>query len=438
MNERDSEQVARSLVDRGYSLASHEDEADIVLLNSCSVRDQAEQKALGKMGFLASQKKGGRKVLLGVIGCMAQRRGAELLDRLPDLDLVAGTQQFHRVAEMLDRLTETSRPRSVVQVEEQADSQDTIRDHLLRPGQPSAFVSIMQGCDMRCSFCIVPDTRGQERSRPIPSILEEVRKLADAGVKEVTLLGQIVNLYGRHEFPTHHGQSPFVQLLYAVQEIHGIERIRFTSPHPTGLKEDLIKAFVELPKLCEHMHLPLQSGSDRILRAMRRSYTRDIYLRKVESLRTACPSIGLTSDIIVGFPGETEEDFLATAELCKQIEFDNAFIFRYSPRTGTPSAQLHDDVTEEVKLARNQILLRDLDVSAQRKADALLGTQQEILVEGPSRTTETRLAGRTRQNRLVVFPGPPETIGSIRSIKIIDHTRFTLYGETVLPEERRS
>lgn len=280
MNERDSEQVARSLAQKGYALVASEEDADVILLNTCSVRDMAEQKAIGKMGMLRKLRENRPHLVFGYLGCMAQSRGESLLQSSPHIDLVVGTQKFHRVAEYVDtllrqrleaRMDDPCLP--IVDTAEEEGSQNTIREHTLKPKQASAFVSIMQGCNMRCTFCIVPSTRGSERSRPIAQIVEEVQSLVQKGVKEVTLLGQIVNLYGRHEFDKKDGLSPFVQLIEAVHAVEGIERVRFTSPHPIGFRDDLIGAFNRLPKLMEHVHLPLQSGSDRILKRMHRGYT---------------------------------------------------------------------------------------------------------------------------------------------------------------------
>ncbi|MBX7157385.1 MAG: tRNA (N6-isopentenyl adenosine(37)-C2)-methylthiotransferase MiaB [Verrucomicrobiae bacterium] len=433
MNVRDSEQVAQMLQARGYALASHETEADVVLINTCSVRDQAEQKALGKMGFMQSLKKNKPDVVLGFLGCMAQSRGEALLDRLPDVDLVVGTQQFHRVADYVEEIRESGKKRkSIVDTSESQGSQSTIKDHILQPKQVTAFVSIMQGCDMYCTFCIVPYTRGRERGRSIAEIVSEVKTLVASGVKEVTLLGQIVNLYGRREFPIVHGKTPFVQLLYALQEIDGLERIRFTSPHPVGFKQDLVRAYQELPKLCEHVHLPLQSGSNRMLKAMHRSYTREIYLKKIESLRAARPEIAITTDIIVGFPGETEEDFQQTCDLVDQVRFDNAFIFRYSQRKDTPAAALLDQLPESVKEERNQILLKKLDHIAKAIGENLVGTEQEILVEGESKTNAENFFGRTRQNKIVIFEGSERHRGQLLPMKITRSTGFTFYGDPAI------
>src|SRR5262245_51998286 len=363
MNERDSEQVARMLLERGHTLTPLEEEADVILLNTCSVRDLAEQKALGKMGMLGARFRN-RPVVYGFLGCMAQSRGWSLLKDVPHVDIVVGTQKFHRVADYVDQALErkTARPMddvrfSVVDIGDEADSQRTIRDHLLGAGQVTAFVSIMQGCNMHCTFCIVPHTRGQERSRPVHEIVDEVRSLVARGVKEVTLLGQIVNLYGRHEFAKMDGKSPFVQLLEAVHQIDGLERIRFTSPHPIGFRQDSIEAFGRLPKLAEHIHLPLQSASDRILKAMHRTYTEETYAKLVDRIRLVSPRIALTTDIIVGFPGETDDDYAKTRDLVDRIGFDNAFIFKYSKRKNTPAARLEQQVPDAMKEARNRDLL---------------------------------------------------------------------------------
>ncbi len=434
MNERDSGQVAQMLTARGYELTPTETDADVVLLNTCSVRDMAEQKALGKMGNL--RKLGAQKpVVFGFLGCMAQSRGAELTAALPHVDLVVGTQKFHKVADHIDTLLGRRAGRmddarfSIVDVEPETGSQETIRDHALRPRQATAFVSIMQGCNMHCTFCIVPSTRGPERSRAIGEIVKETRELVARGVREVTLLGQIVNLYGRHEFPQVDGHSPFVQLLDAVHAIEGLERLRFTSPHPIGYRDDLIEAFTRLPRLVEHVHLPLQSGSDRMLRAMHRAYTSARYLQLVEKIRAARPGIAITTDVIVGFPGETEEDFAATCDLARRVDFDNAFVFRYSPRRDTPAADMPGQLDESVKEERNQRLLEIINASARRKHDALVGQRVEILCEGPSKTNPDRLTGRTRTNKIVVFEGRERHIGQVFDIAITRSTGFTLYGE---------
>jgi tRNA-2-methylthio-N6-dimethylallyladenosine synthase len=435
MNERDSEQVAHSLITRGYERVANETEADVVLLNTCSVRDMADQKAIGKMGMLRRVAKERPHVVFGFLGCMAQARGGSLLDKLPHVDLVIGTQKFHRVADYVEEALERKWHRemddarfSIVDVGEEPGSQETIRTQTLASKQATAFVSIMQGCNMHCTFCIVPQTRGSERSRSIPEIVREVRGLVAQGVKEVTLLGQIVNLYGRHEFPKIENKSPFVQLLEAVHEIDGLERLRFTSPHPIGFRDDLINAFAELPKLAEHVHLPLQSGSNKILKAMHRTYTAEKYFDLVGRLRSAREGIGLTTDVIVGFPGETELDYKQTRDLVEQLEFDNAFIFRYSPRRETPAAEMSDQVEERVKEERNQDLLEVVDRSAHRAHERLIGREVEILCEGPSKTNSARLTGRTRTNKIAVFEGGDEFVGELVDLTVERANGFSLYG----------
>lgn len=436
MNERDSEQVAHSLITRGYERVDLESEADVVLLNTCSVRDMADQKALGKMGMLGRMAKDRPHVVFGFLGCMAQARGESLLTNLPHVDLVVGTQKFHRVADYVEDALERKRNRrmddprfSIVDVAEEAGSQETIREQALAPNQATAFVSIMQGCNMHCTFCIVPRTRGSERSRSIAEIVREVRALVAHGVKEVTLLGQIVNLYGRHEFPKIGHKSPFVQLLEAVHEIDGLERLRFTSPHPIGFRDDLIGALANLPKLAEHVHLPLQSGSNRILKAMHRTYTAEKYVDLVRRIRTARKDIAITSDIIVGFPGETEDDYQQTRELVGELQFDNAFVFRYSPRRETPAAEMADQIDENVKEHRNRDLLEIVNESARRAHDRLVGHTVEILCEGPSKTNAARLMGRTRANKIAVFEGEQNLIGQLVDLEIERANGFSLYGK---------
>jgi tRNA-2-methylthio-N6-dimethylallyladenosine synthase len=440
MNERDSEQVARSLVMRGHRLVEDETEADVILLNTCSVRDMAEQKAIGKMGMLQRLREKRPQLVLGYLGCMAQSRGAELLKSSTRVDLIAGTQKFHRVADYIDELLRRRGEQRmdderlpIVDVGEEEGSQSAIRDHL-DVAQPTAFVSIMQGCNMRCAFCIVPQTRGAERSRSIAEIVAEVRGLVAEGVKEVTLLGQIVNLYGRHEFDWRDGLSPFVQLLEAVCAVEGIARVRFTSPHPIGFRKDLLGAFGRLEKLVEHVHLPLQSGSDRILRKMRRGYTAEGYLRLVDDLRQERPGIAITTDIIVGFPGETEEDYGATRALADRLGFDNAFVFRYSPRRDTPAAAMPEQVAEDTKEFRNQDLLTVINRHSREKLDAQIGRRVEILCEGPSKTNPHRLSGRTRTNKIVVFEGSPRHVGEIFDVRIASASASTLYGDPALFE----
>ena len=436
MNERDSEAVAAMLRARGYRIVADEDDCDVLLLNTCSVRDAAEQKAIGKAGHLQQRKKKQPDFVLGILGCMAQNRGAALLDQLPDVDLIVGTQKFHQVPGYLDNLRaarEAGAPigQTIVDIGEEAGSQNTIRDHELADKQVSAFVSIQQGCNMDCSFCIVPKTRGDERSRPMDEIVAECRSLAERGVREITLLGQIVTSYGRRDYVHTGSLTPFVQLLERVHEVDGIERIRFTSPHPRGFKDDLVAAYGRLPKLCEYVHLPMQSGSNRILRAMNRPYTRERYREIVDALRAGRPEMYFSTDVIVGFPGETEEDFAQTRELFEACNYDMAYVFKYSVRTGTPAATMAGQVAEEVKEQRNQTLLEILQKNSVRRNAALLGTVEQVLVEGTDQTGR-RFTGRTRGNRVCVFDAEPRLIGELVQLRIDRASVSTLYGELVL------
>ena len=464
MNERDSEQVSRDLIARGYEMTGNEQEADVVLLNTCSVRDMAEQKAIGKMGMLSRLRQSRPEMVFGFLGCMAQSRGAELTRDIGHVDLVVGTQKFHRVADYVEQLVKRKQELreqlmddvrfSIVDVEEEQGSQETIREHVLEERQATAFVSIMQGCNMMCTYCIVPFTRGGERSRRIEEVVAEVTDLAKRGVREVTLLGQIVNLFGRHEFPflsdgstgnftdgaarsiealaqtaNGRGVSPFVQLLAALNEVEGLERIRFTSPHPIGFRDDLVNCFRELPKLMPHVHLPLQSGSDRILKAMHRGYTTEKFFALTEKLRAVRPDISITTDIIVGFPGETDDDYAATRDFVERVQFDNAFIFRYSKRRDTPASEMEGQLSDAIKEERNQDLLAVIDRLARSKSEALVNTRQQILCEGPSKTNADRLMGRTPHNKIVVFDGDADRhTGQIFDVQIERSTGFTLYG----------
>ena len=459
MNERDSEAVAAQLVAKGYTLAPSEADADVILLNTCSVRDFAERKAVGKMQNIAADVRKNRPdVVLGFMGCMAQSRGQELIDRLPDVDLVLGTQKFHHAADYLDDILAGRRDKIVDLAAEQG-SEATIREHLLygnvagngdghRPLQVTAFVSIMQGCNQYCTFCIVPYTRGEERSRGIPDIVAECRQLVAQGVKEITLLGQIVTSYGKRGWSSSFSlsglsslsdtlkrelqPSPFVQLLDAVHEIEGLERIRFTAPHPKGYGDDLIEAYARLPKLVESAHLPVQSGSDRVLKLMHRGYTRERFLGIVKKLRRAKPDIGITTDIIVGFPGETEDDFEQTLSLAREVQFDNAYIFKYSPRRDTPAAGMPGQVPLKIREERNHRLLETINEIGKQKYDSFVGRRTQILVEGPSKKNPARMTGRTRCNKIVVFDGSDRHRGQLLDVKITRAGSFTLYGDPAI------
>jgi tRNA-2-methylthio-N6-dimethylallyladenosine synthase len=433
MNERDSEAVSAMLQNRGYAIVNTEKDADIVLLNTCSVRDQAEQKAIGKAANVGSKNRKDKNFILGIMGCMAQNRGMELIDKLPDIDLLVGTQKFHQIPNHLDNIKATLlgqgvKPSTIVDLDEEKDSQNTIKAHISEKTKVSAFISIMQGCNMNCSFCIVPKTRGPERHRPIEDIMDEIEQLAVGGTKEVTLLGQIVTSYGQGIVTRKNGKSPFVQLLERVQDIKGIERIRFTSPHPRGFKEDLIEAYRDLSKLCEYVHLPMQSASNSILKVMKRPYTIEQYLKIVEGLRNVVPGMYFSTDIIVGFPGESKEDFEMTRSVFDEIAFDMAYIFKYSVRSGTPAEVLPDHISDEEKEARNQALLEILEKHSKKRNESLVGTKQEILVEGPAKKGDNMFMGRNRGYRKIIFPGNERMIGNLIDIKIESATVSTLIG----------
>jgi tRNA-2-methylthio-N6-dimethylallyladenosine synthase len=438
MNERDSEAVAAQLVAKGYTLARGEATADVILLNTCSVRDLAERKALAKMENVIAQTRRERPhVVLGFLGCMAQSRGQELIDRLPDVDLVVGTQKFHRTAEYLDEILSGRRDK-VVEVADEAGSEASVREHLLNGNgakSVSAFVSIMQGCNQHCTFCIVPDTRGEERSRPIADIVAECRDLVSRGVREVTLLGQIVTSFGKRDVPAREGKTAFVQLLESVHELEGLERIRFTSPHPKGYGDDLVEAYGRLPKLVESAHLPVQSGSDRVLKLMHRGYSRQRFLELVGKLRQVQPAMGVSTDFIVGFPGETEEDFEQSLSLVREARFDQAYVFKYSPRRNTPAAAMPDQLPLAVREERNQLLLQVVNEVAGERYQELVGRRLQILVEGPSKRNPARFSGRTRCNRIVVFEGFDRLRGQSLDVAITRAGSFTLYGELVACDE---
>lgn len=438
MNERDSEQVASMFLAGGYELTRDESAADVILINTCSVREKAELKALGKMGLLCARPTAKPWVVYGFMGCMCQSRAASLFRDLPRLDIVTGTQQYHNVYRLCNRLLRSRlgqadfepirRGAHICATQQEEGFQNEIRDHLPPAGNCTAFVSIMQGCEMRCSYCIVPSTRGAECSRPAADILQEVRELVERGVKEVTLLGQIVNRYGKDE-PAVNGRGAFVRLLEQLNDMDGLERIRFTSPHPIGFRQDLVNAYTYLPKLCSHIHFPMQSGSDRILQLMRRPYKNEKYLRLCEAMREARPDLAITTDIIVGFPGETHEDYLETKAAVERIQFDNAFVFQYSPRRDTVAAAMENQICLRVKEERNHDLLETVNRIAVARNQALVGTRQTILVEGPSKNNPDRLQGRTSQNKPVIIPGGTAEVGTLVPVRIAECTGFTLYGE---------
>ena len=398
MNVRDSEAVEALLVAAGHEKSSSEDEAELVIVNSCTVRQKAEEKAVGKAGYLTATGK-----VVGLMGCAVKRMGRDVFKRLPRLDFAVGPRSYGLIPKIV---ADGAYPRLELgdDIEPGALSAHT-------DGGFRSFVTILVGCDNRCSYCIVPDVRGHEYSRPAREVVAEVASLAAHGVKEVCLLGQSVLRYGvanaawnGTDAPSPGGYAePFPRLLEAVASLPGIERIRFTSAHPKGCTDELVRAYREFPQLCRHIHLPVQSGSDRILSDMGRRYTRGEYLAAVEKLRSFDPEFAITTDVIVGYPGETEDDFEATRSLMDEAGFDNAFIFKYSPRPGTRSAALEDDVPSEEKERRNQVLLADQEVRGLKRNAALVGTVREVMVEGPSKRNKARLAGRDGGNRICVW-----------------------------------
>ena len=425
MNERDSDAVMCNLLENGHEITENEDSADVILLNTCSVREKAEQKAIGKASRILNSSSA-KKPTVGIIGCMAQNRGESLFEELPGLGLVVGTQKFHQVS---DLLIQAKDDKKVIDLAEEVGSQNEIKHHLKKSKGPSAFVSIMQGCNMKCSFCIVPKTRGSERYRPMQEILDEIEILADSGVKEVTLLGQIVNAYGRGEFPRINKKSPFVQLLEKIEEIEGIKRIRFTSPHPTSYGDDLIDAFASLTKLGKYAHIPMQSGSNRILKAMNRPYKIERFLSIVDRLRANVPGMRLSTDVIVGFPGEKKEDYELTKEAFIKAGFEMGFIFKYSDRSGTPSVDMDGKVEQTELERRNQELLKILENQSNQSNSNLIGTELEILVESHAKKGEGQLMGKTECFRKVYFSGNPSLIGDFVNVKITASSSFNLTGE---------
>lgn len=436
MNVRDSEAVAALLTAAGYVEAACEDDADLVIVNSCSVREKAEDKAIGKLGLLAASKRDRPGRIVGLMGCMAQRLGEDIFKRVPGLDFSVGTRRNGMIPNLVQRVTEGER--HLLEVSEPDEIPDAPEAH--QPAGFSAFVTILLGCNRRCSYCIVPDVRGREYSRPAREIIAEITALAARGVKEVTLLGQSVMNYGLaggvwfdDDPPSPGGyERAFPRLLEAVAAIDGIERVRFTSGHPSGVNDELVRAMSTIPEVCHHLHLPVQSGSNRVLSHMRRGYTREQYLQACAKLREAMPDFVLTTDVIVGYPGETEAEFEETRSLLEEAEFGNAFIFKFSPRPGTPAAGMEDDVSDAEKRRRDEVLLDDQDVRGQRLNEALVGSVQTVLAEGPSLRNATRWSGRTGGNKIVVFePCPGLRVGQEARVRIVRAAPQTLYGELV-------
>ncbi|MBE7446971.1 MAG: tRNA (N6-isopentenyl adenosine(37)-C2)-methylthiotransferase MiaB [Planctomycetia bacterium] len=421
MNKLDAELSLGLLLEEGYQIVDKADEADVILFNTCSVRQHAEDKVYSHLGALKTLKKKHPEVIVGVLGCMAQKDGKAIFKRMPHVDLVCGTRMFARLPELI--LNIRNRGSHVLAVDEdQIIHVKRAVSH--RPNFYQAFVTVIRGCDNFCSYCIVPHVRGREISRTISDIKEEVEALVANGCKEVTLLGQNINSYGKG-LP---GGVTLGDLLSELNDIDGLGRIRFVTSHPADMSRDLIRTISRLGKVCEYLHMPAQSGSDQILKRMRRGYTAGYYRDLISYAREVIPHMMVASDFIVGFPGETDEDFQETVRLMEEIRFQNCFIFKYSPRTGTKAAELEDDVADEVKRARNMRLLelqKGISLAENKK---LIGRVVQVLVEGASKSDSNKLSGRTRQNHIVVFNGSRESTGKLIDVLIHEVTDLTLYG----------
>jgi tRNA-2-methylthio-N6-dimethylallyladenosine synthase len=460
MNERDSEEILGMLLAQGYAVVEREEEADVILLNTCSVRAHAEERAFGKMGLMQRLKRQRPDLVLGILGCMAKAQREEVFRRLPQVDLVAGPAEIYDLPALLAGVAERRQHAGlagarVLAVDRAARPLDRRPATDYRIGRVTAFVTIMEGCDKKCAYCIVPATRGQEVSRPIDEILDEVQHLARAGYRQVTLLGQNVNSYGKR-FPDGSGWvgpgrrrallqleprgvapggpdgpvpprlDDFPALLRAIEGKTSVERVRFTTSHPFDAHEELFLAMAECRSVCEFLHLPVQSGSDRLLRAMRRGYTVEGYLAKLARLRELVPDVALSTDVIVGFPGETEADFEATCALMERARYDSAFVFKYSPRPGTEAAAWPDDVPQPVKERRNQVALELQARISREKLDAWVGREVEVLVE--ERNRRGQLTGKSRRNTTVVFDGPEALIGELATVRVSRVTGTTMIG----------
>ncbi len=425
MNEYDSQKMADVMrAAEGFESTDRPEDADLILFNTCSVREKAQERVFHDLGRVKTLKQARPDLLIGVGGCVASQEGAAIVARAPYVDLVFGPQTLHRLPELIDARRGTGRPQVDISFPE-IEKFDRLPP--ARVEGPSAFVSIMEGCSKYCSFCVVPYTRGEEMSRPFEDVLTEIADLADQGVKEVTLLGQNVNAYrGR----TADGEiADFALLLEYVAELPGIGRIRYTTSHPREFTQRLIDAHARIDKLAPHVHLPVQSGSDRVLAAMKRGYTALEYKGIVRRLRAARPEISISSDFIVGFPGETERDIEATMRLVDELEFDGSFSFVYSRRPGTPAADLADDTPQEVKLARLARLQGKIEAHAAKISERMVGTNQRILVEGASRRNAAELSGRTGNNRMVNFRGGPRLVGQFVDVTINAALTHSLRGE---------
>ncbi|MCF6155296.1 MAG: tRNA (N6-isopentenyl adenosine(37)-C2)-methylthiotransferase MiaB [Candidatus Brocadia sp.] len=422
MNKLDAELSLGLLQEEGYRIVDKADEADVILFNTCSVRQHAEDKVYSHLGALKKLKKRSPEVIVGVLGCMAQKDGEAIFKRMPHVDLVCGTRMFSRLPELLLKIQNHG---SHVLAIDEDQIVNVKRAVTYRPNIYQAFVTVMRGCDNFCSYCIVPYVRGREISRTIDDVKKEVQALVSNGCKEVTLLGQNINSYGKGLS----GNVTLGDLLSELNDLDGLERIRFVTSHPADMSRDLIRTMSRLSKVCEHLHMPAQSGSDHVLQRMRRGYTAGYYRDLISYARELIPHIAVASDFIVGFPGETDQDFHETVHLMEDIRFQNCFIFKYSPRTGTKAAGLEDDVPDEVKRTRNIKLLALQKCISLEENKEIIGKNVQVLVEGASKSDSNKLSGRTRQNHIVIFHGPADLVGRLVDVMIYDATDLALYGK---------
>ena len=423
MNVRDSEEVTGLLLEKGYARVESETEADVILFNTCSIREHAEDRVWSNVGALREMKKLRPELIIGVMGCMAKAQNKKIFKRMPHVDFISGPAQLYEVPEIIETIWEERKPMAAIQEKRRSEFQ-TVSYH---SGKISALVTIMEGCDKVCSYCVVPYTRGPEVSRPAEQVIGEVRKLAEQGFREVMLLGQNVNSYGRRLPDDRLGSSrpvTFPELLAQVNAVPGVERVRFITSHPWDAVEGLFDAMRDLPRVCEHLHLPVQSGSDTVLERMRRGYTAAEYLGKLELLRSKVPGVAVTTDLIAGFPGETEEDFEATLRLVEAARFDSAFIFTYSPRPFAAASRWEDDVPAEVKDRRLQALLALQERISKEEGERRIGESVELLVEEPG-------MGRTRTNRKAYFKADGEKAGDLLKIKVASVRGHSFMGERI-------
>ncbi len=425
MNVHDSEQMAALLADSGYKTTDNAKLADLIILNTCSIREKAAQKVYSELGRLGKLKDHNSELIIGVGGCLAQHLGSRFHKKVSRLDFVFGTHNIHRLPEMVAAVCKKREKITSINFHKNIHSIGIYAPPV--NGQLIAFVTIMQGCNNYCAYCVVPYLRGPEMSRPPGDIIEEINKLADQGLKEVTLLGQNVNSYGN----TLEKGINFTSLIKKIGKVSGIERIRFTTSHPRDLSEELINCFTEEEKLCEHIHLPVQSGSNRLLALMNRGYSVEDYLKKVDRLRHGCPQISITSDIIVGFPGETERDYQETIDMMEKIRFDSTFSFKYSERKGTAAEKLEGKIADCEKQRRLKLLQDLQDKHTLEKNTELEGSRQELLIEGRSKNSENDLMGRTSSWKIVNFKGKQELIGKMMDITITKSYLHSLRGKLI-------